>query len=526
MKAKIANSRRQTTLGNGETSDQEIFSSVLKQWRQRLGYCSIFAAVPAILASHIAEARTDEPNKPAASVAGQGARRLERLNVTRSTPALLKRQSGFRLPHQAGNLGMLAAFAGNDDCPGRTIPGGNYTAASPYVDSGDTTGANDTVTRAYYIHYSYYNWDAFGPDHVYSFTLTGRGPNPKIEVSTTSSTYKPLIYVLQGGTPQACPSGTNNHAFNELMLSDSRWGAGSTATLDNGAVNFLPLNVPLYLVVDSAKNDASASGTYTIKMQDVTISPGSSPNPIDAPEFFVRQHYLDFLGREPEVDGLNAWLRVLRDCPGGNEECLHEARLITSASFFGSPEFRLKGFFVFRFYRAAFGRLPEYNEIAADMQAVTGQTPDDVYARKATFTSGFVQRQEFAASFGALSNADYVAGLLGRYGLANITTPDPAQPDGEQKVTFTGGELVSRLNSATLTRAQVLRAVADSDQASSAEFYPAFVAMQYYGYLRRTPEPAGFQAWLAYLAGHPQDFPEMVRGFVDSVEYRTRFGTP
>jgi hypothetical protein len=50
--------------------------------------------------------------------------------------------------------------------------------------------------------------------------------------------------------------------------------------------------------------------------------------------------------------------------------------------------------------------------------------------------------------------------------------------------------------------------------------------MQYYGYLRRTPEAAGYNTWLDYLNAHPEDFREMVRGFVDSTEYRSRFGQP
>ena len=51
----------------------------------------------------------------------------------------------------------------------------------------------------------------------------------------------------------------------------------------------------------------------------------------------------------------------------------------------------------------------------------------------------------------------------------------------------------------TLTRAQVLRAIADSDQVVNAEFNQAFIAVQHYGYLRRTPEAPGYQAWLNYL---------------------------
>ena len=116
--------------------------------------------------------------------------------------------------------------------------------------------------------------------------------------------------------------------------------------------------------------------------------------------------------------------------------------------------------------------------------------------------------------------------LLNRYGLNSIATPDPTQPDGNLRVTLTQAQLVSRLDGGSLTRAQVLRAIADSDQIFQSEFNPAFVAMQYYGYLRRTPELAGYNSWLAYLNNHPGDFREMVRGFVDSIEYRARFASP
>jgi hypothetical protein len=249
----------------------------------------------------------------------------------------------------------------------------------------------------------------------------------------------------------------------------------------------------------------------------------TDPNPIDDPQFFVRQHYLDFLKREPEPDGLAAWLRVLADCPAADEECRHQARLTVSAAFFGSPEFQLKGAYVFRFYKLAFGRLPAYEEMTADMQRVSGRTPAEVYARKASFASDFARRDAFARQFGALSNAAYVAALLARYQLDNLTTPDPADPDGALKLTLPAADLVARLDNNTLTRAQVLRAVADSDEVARAEYNRAFVAMQYYGYLRRAPEPAGYQAWLAYLDAHPADYREMVRGFVDSTEYRLRF---
>ena len=75
-----------------------------------------------------------------------------------------------------------------------------------------------------------------------------------------------------------------------------------------------------------------------------------------------------------------------------------------------------------------------------------------------------------------------------------------------------------------MTRAQVLRAIADSDQVFNLEFNQAFVAMQYFGYLRRSPDTPGYNAWLAFLNANPTDFRTMVNGFMNSTEYRLRFG--
>jgi hypothetical protein len=113
---------------------------------------------------------------------------------------------------------------------------------------------------------------------------------------------------------------------------------------------------------------------------------------------------------------------------------------------------------------------------------------------------------------------------MGRYTLAQITTPDPAAPNGTIKVTLTTTDLTNRLIAGTLTRAQVLRAIADSDQVFNFEFNQAFVAMQYFGYLRRDPDTPGYNAWLNYLNTHPGDSRTMVNGFMNSLEYRLRFG--
>jgi Domain of unknown function (DUF4214) len=69
-----------------------------------------------------------------------------------------------------------------------------------------------------------------------------------------------------------------------------------------------------------------------------------------------------------------------------------------------------------------------------------------------------------------------------------------------------------------------LRAIADSPEEQNKDFNSSFVYMQYVGYLHRDPELEGYNAWLTYLNTHPEDFSTMVWGFVDSLEYRRRFG--
>jgi hypothetical protein len=91
--------------------------------------------------------------------------------------------------------------------------------------------------------------------------------------------------------------------------------------------------------------------------------------------------------------------------------------------------------------------------------------------------------------------------------------------------------LVSQLTSGAKTRAQVVRAVAEDPDLSSAEKNKAFVLMQYLGYLRRDPNTGpdtdytGYDFWLQKLNNHGGDFhaAQMVRSFIVSGEYLGRF---
>ncbi len=240
----------------------------------------------------------------------------------------------------------------------------------------------------------------------------------------------------------------------------------------------------------------------------------AAANPIDNSAFFVSQHYRDFLGRDPEATGLAAWLAVLNGCAAGNTTC---DRVAVSSSFFRSPEFEQKGYFLYRFYAAAYGRRPTYREFTRDLLRLSGATAQEVETRKTEYANEFAARTTFTELYNSLTNTEYVAALFNTAGigsLARITRPDGSQ--------FTRAQLAD----GSRTRAGVLREIVESREVSALHFNRAFVAAEYFGYLKRDPDEAGYQMWLAVIDANPTNFRLMVGGFLNSVEYRLRFGNP
>jgi hypothetical protein len=67
-----------------------------------------------------------------------------------------------------------------------------------------------------------------------------------------------------------------------------------------------------------------------------------------------------------------------------------------------------------------------------------------------------------------------------------------------------------------------MRELAESTQVYNKYYNQAFVVMQYFGYLRRDPDSL-YLDWIAYLDS-TGDSRNMINGFINSVEYRKRFG--
>jgi hypothetical protein len=240
-------------------------------------------------------------------------------------------------------------------------------------------------------------------------------------------------------------------------------------------------------------------------------------NPLDTPEYFVRQHYLDFLGREPDEAGFNFWSDQLQEC-GADAGCGERRRINVSAAYFLSIEFQETGRIVDGLYRASFGRRPFYSEFMPDSSAIArgvivGRTgwQQQLERNKEAFINAWVQRQEFQAAFDRLTNEAFVDLLIEHTGTS-----------------FSAGDraaLLAGLGDGSLTRATVLRRVVENQNFMRSTFNEAFVMMQYFGYLRRDPDEAGYQFWLRKLNEFNGNFEqaEMVKAFIISGEYRQRF---
>jgi len=274
-----------------------------------------------------------------------------------------------------------------------------------------------------------------------------------------------------------------------------------------------------------------------IKVKPLRLRPGTNTVITIADyDFFIQQQYVDFLRRFPEPDGMVFYLNILNGCQNTDVECIKFTRGALSANFFRSPEFQRKGSYVMYLYMVSLGQRPatvaelsntakidrpHYREFMDDLATIS--TPNDDPAltnqKKDELAAAWLQRSEVNAIYGGLSNSAFVQKLVDTAGvnLSNQT------------------QLVNDLNGGQKTRAQVLRAVAESSEVDAKFYKQAFVTMEYFGYLRRDPEvcvgnPNPSQCGYIFHNERfkltaDQAFLEntIVRGFIESPEYTNRF---
>jgi hypothetical protein len=300
-------------------------------------------------------------------------------------------------------------------------------------------------------------------------------------------------------TTTAITDDGGNYSFDDLETS-----AFYTVTPSLANYNFSPANRSFSLGGNRA--DAVFTGS-----PDAT----ASANAIDTNEYFVRQQYLDFLGREPDLGGFAYWTGKLNQC-NGDADCQREARIDASAAFFTSAEFADTGSYVYRLYQGALGRQLTYAEFTGDRQQVVGGANLD--ASKTAFANAFVSRTEFAQKYQANNTADsFVDALLQT---TRATTGADLATARANLISHyqTGGTMNE-------SRALVLRDLAENADLGAAVYNPSFVLMEYFGYLHRGAEQLGYGFWLNVMnTSGAGNYRGMVCSFITSTEYQHRFG--
>ncbi|HEX8746165.1 MAG TPA: carboxypeptidase regulatory-like domain-containing protein [Pyrinomonadaceae bacterium] len=284
-----------------------------------------------------------------------------------------------------------------------------------------------------------------------------------------------------------------------------------------------------------------------ITITDSGVATTGVNNPYLSSSFFVRQNYLDFLGREPDANGFTDWRNVLNNCGsqqgflGAPKNC---DRAHVSHGFFASPEFTDRGYLIYRLYEVAMNRLPRYSEFIPDMATLSGfGLPANVQEQNLhDYLQQFSQKAEFTNRFaGTLSTAQAAELILRLEQAAGITLPATATTQPGQPTQYGRAELINKRLSGDFTVGQTLKAFVEQKDVYDRYFERGFVTMQYFGYLRRDPDLGdpqltGWNEWVYVFTnggatrGRPdigvRDYHHLIFGFIYSEEYRKRFGQP
>jgi hypothetical protein len=232
-------------------------------------------------------------------------------------------------------------------------------------------------------------------------------------------------------------------------------------------------------------------------------------NPIDGAQFFIQQHYTDFLGRKPDIEGLDYWTNQITEC-GDDAGCIRDRRIRVSASFFMEQEFQQRGFFVHRLYKVLLGRQPSYAEFSRDRARLQS---DDLESAKISLIQEMLSRPDLEARYSAdLTPEQFLDALF-----TTIRGGSGLDLQGERQALRNASE--------ERGRAQVVLTLINNSRLVQAEYNPAFVLAEYFGYLRRDPDREGYDFWLNVLNNRvPNNYHSMVCAFITSAEYQRRFG--
>lgn len=400
---------------------------------------------------------------------------------------------------------------------------------STFGGGGDTfvTKITDGATVSSTLQFSNTDYNVTEGQHSVQVVLTRTG-----DLSGTATVfYQTVNQNASDRTDYTAALGTLHFAPNE-----------STKTLNILVTNDVFVEGSETFIITLSSSGGAVLGlptTATVKINDNDTVAG--PHPVKDgsfnSEFFVRQHYADFLNREPDSGGLAFWMSQIDECT--TQQCQEIRRINVSAAFYLSIEFQETGYLVYRMYKAAFGNLPNkpvpitIREFLPDTQRIgqgvvvgIGNWQAQLEANKNSFASEFVSRSRFTDAYPQVMSPTQFVNALNANTENSLTTAE---------VNLLVQELAG--DNTSQGRASVLRKVAENAEFRRKEFNSAFVQMQYFGYLRRDPDDVGFDGrpdpafngynfWLTKLNQFNGNFvqAEMVKAFITSIEYGDRFG--
>jgi hypothetical protein len=426
----------------------------------------------------------------------------------------------------AANVGLARKFGGCGDTDNNAA---------------DFTGSGPSPRNEFSVHQpctppSPPNTIQFETNHV--DVVEGQG---SVELFVTRSGNTTAAATVQYATVGSLPTRQNGKATDRsdytTTLGTLRFASGETRKSFRAIITdegYLDGSQNLIARLSSPTGGAAlgALSTMTISIADNDIAVATS-NPNDASDLFVRQHYSDFLGRDPDTSGLNFWTNQIESC-GTDKQCRTIRRINVSAAFYLSIEFQETGFLVYRLFKASYPDnvsrprgFPTYREFIHDTQDIgrnvivgQGSWQAQLETNKRLAVDDFVERPEFKLRYPTtLTAAQFVDALNSNTaGALSVAERDA---------------LVNGLLSGAETRATVLRKIAEDEDFRAAQFNRGFVLMEYFGYLRRNPTEVpdlnftGFDFWLSKLNQFNGSFiqAQMVEAFIASSEYRVRFGS-
>ena len=423
--------------------------------------------------------------------------------------------------------GQMIIWGGYDSTPIQVNTGGRYCASTPAASIQFSSATNNVGEGDRQVNVSVIRSGNTGGAASVSFATSDSAASQNCNVFNGQASSQ-CDYISSLGTLNFAP-GESSKTISVLIINDA-YAEGP----ENFSVN---LSSPT-----GASLAATATATVTINDNDAT----TGANPIDQAGFFVTEHYYDFLNRLPDASGLTFWTNEITSC-GTDQACIALKHINVSAAFFLSIEFQQTGYLVERMYKAAYGdaigtstlggahqlTVPtvRYTEFLTDTQqiglgVIVGQAGwEQVLANnKQSFAAQFVLRTRFTDALATtLTPAQFVDKLFMN---ASVT---PSSTDRNAAI----AEFGSATNTTDVAaRARALRDVSENSILNQQEFNRAFVLMQFFGYLRRNPNDSpdsdytGYDFWLTKLNQFNGNFvnAEMVKAFINSTEYRQRFG--